>query len=77
MGHGHETDLHLSKEEQRKRFLARIDDPDKSWKLERADIDEREFWKQYMTAYGKGLSETSTNLPPGMRFRPTTRTTRG
>ncbi len=38
--------LHLSKEEQRKRFLARIDEPDKNWKFSLADIEEREFWKR-------------------------------
>ena len=36
--------LHLSKEEQRKRFLARIDEPDKNWKFSAADIEERKFW---------------------------------
>ena len=40
--------LHLSKEEQRKRFLARIDDPDKNWKFSPADVEEREFWNDYM-----------------------------
>src|ERR1700677_2415392 len=41
--------LHLSKEEQRKRFLERIDTPEKNWKFSQADIVERKFWKQYMT----------------------------
>ena len=40
--------LHLSKEEQRKRFLQRIDEPEKNWKFGLADIEERKFWKQYM-----------------------------
>jgi len=52
--------LHLSKNEQRKRFLARIDDPDKNWKLTSADIEERRFWKDYMKAYQECLSATST-----------------
>ena len=52
--------LHLSKEEQRKRFLARIDEPDKNWKFSLADIAERKFWKQYMKAYEECLSATST-----------------
>ena len=52
--------LHLSKEEQRKRFLARIDEPEKNWKFSAADIAERKFWKQYMKAYEKCLSATST-----------------
>jgi PPK2 family polyphosphate:nucleotide phosphotransferase len=56
--------LHLSKEEQRKRFLARIDDPDKNWKLSQADINERKFWKQYQTAYEDCLSRTSTRTAP-------------
>ena len=56
--------LHLSKEEQRKRFLARIDEPEKNWKFSTADIAERKFWKQYMTAYEKCLSATSTRDAP-------------
>src|ERR1019366_3142785 len=43
--------LHLSREEQRKRFLERVDEPDKNWKISQADVDERKFWKQYMMAY--------------------------
>ena len=53
--------LHLSKEEQRKRFLARIDEPDKNWKFSMADIQERKYWKQYMQAYEECLSATSTD----------------
>ena len=56
--------LHLSEEEQRKRFLERIDDPDKNWKFSIADITERKFWKQYMQAYEECLSATSTNNGP-------------
>jgi PPK2 family polyphosphate:nucleotide phosphotransferase len=56
--------LHISKEEQRKRFLARIDDPDKNWKLSLADIQERKFWKEYMKAYEECLSATSTHHAP-------------
>ncbi len=56
--------LHLSKEEQRKRFLARIDEPEKNWKLSLADIAERKFWKQYMRAYEECLSATSTRHAP-------------
>jgi len=56
--------LHLSKEEQRKRFLARIDAPDKNWKFSAADIEERKFWKGYMKAYEKCLSATSTKYAP-------------
>ena len=56
--------LHLSAEEQRKRFLARIDEPEKNWKFSLADIEERKYWKQYMKAYEKCLSATSTELAP-------------
>lgn len=56
--------LHLSKEEQRKRFLQRIDEPEKNWKFSMADIEERKFWKQYMEAYEKCLSATSTGNAP-------------
>jgi PPK2 family polyphosphate:nucleotide phosphotransferase len=56
--------LHLSKNEQRKRFLARIDEPDKNWKFGVADIKERKFWKHYMTAYEECLSTTSTRDAP-------------
>jgi len=56
--------LHLSKEEQRKRFLERIDEPDKNWKFSLADIHERKYWKQYMKAYEACLSATSTQHAP-------------
>jgi PPK2 family polyphosphate:nucleotide phosphotransferase len=56
--------LHISKEEQRKRFLARIDEPDKNWKFSMADIQERGFWKDYMQAYEECLSATSTSDAP-------------
>jgi PPK2 family polyphosphate:nucleotide phosphotransferase len=56
--------LHLSKEEQRKRFIDRIDEPEKNWKFSSADIEERKFWKDYMRAYEKCLSRTSTKHAP-------------
>ncbi|MHB1231677.1 MAG: ADP-polyphosphate phosphotransferase [Burkholderiales bacterium] len=56
--------LHLSKEEQRKRFLDRIDEPDKNWKFSLADITERKFWNDYMQAYEECLSATSTRDAP-------------
>ena len=56
--------LHLSEEEQRKRFLDRIDEPEKNWKFSQADIVERGFWKQYMLAYEACLSATSTKDAP-------------
>jgi PPK2 family polyphosphate:nucleotide phosphotransferase len=52
--------LHLSKEEQRQRFLARIDEPEKNWKFSLADVEERKFWKEYMKAYEQCFSATST-----------------
>ena len=56
--------LHLSKDEQRKRFLERIDEADKNWKFSLADIHERKYWKQYMKAYEACLSATSTDHAP-------------
>jgi polyphosphate kinase 2 (PPK2 family) len=56
--------LHLSKNEQRKRFLARIDEPDKNWKFSRADLHERKFWRHYMRAYEDCLTATSTAHAP-------------
>jgi PPK2 family polyphosphate:nucleotide phosphotransferase len=56
--------LHLSEEEQRKRFLDRIDESEKNWKFSLADIEERKFWKQYMQAYEACLGATSTKVAP-------------
>jgi PPK2 family polyphosphate:nucleotide phosphotransferase len=56
--------LHISFEEQRKRFLARIDDPDKNWKFSASDIHERKFWKDYMKAYEECFHATSTHRAP-------------
>jgi PPK2 family polyphosphate:nucleotide phosphotransferase len=56
--------LHLSKEEQRKRFLERIDEPEKNWKFSLADIHERKYWKDYMKAYEACLAATSTHHAP-------------
>ena len=56
--------LHLSHEEQRKRFLARIDEPDKNWKFSTADIHERKYWKHYMKAYEDCFHATSTHHAP-------------
>jgi PPK2 family polyphosphate:nucleotide phosphotransferase len=56
--------LHLSKAEQRKRFLERIDEPDKNWKFSVADIHERKYWKHYMRAYEACLTATSTHHAP-------------
>jgi PPK2 family polyphosphate:nucleotide phosphotransferase len=56
--------LHLSKEEQRKRFLKRIEEPDKNWKFNLTDIEERKLWDRYMKAYEACLSTTSTTTAP-------------
>ncbi|MGD1097168.1 MAG: ADP-polyphosphate phosphotransferase [Bryobacteraceae bacterium] len=56
--------LHLSKDEQRKRFLERIDEPEKNWKFSLADIHERKYWKHYMLAYEDCLEATSTHHAP-------------
>jgi PPK2 family polyphosphate:nucleotide phosphotransferase len=56
--------LHLSKEEQRKRFLERIDEPEKNWKFSPADIHERKYWSQYVKAYEDCIKETTTDHAP-------------
>jgi PPK2 family polyphosphate:nucleotide phosphotransferase len=56
--------LHLSKKEQARRFLERIDEPDKNWKFSAADIHERTYWKAYLRAYERCLAETSTHHSP-------------
>lgn len=56
--------LHLSKDEQRRRFRARIDEPEKNWKFSLADVNERKLWNQYMTAYEACMSATSTAIAP-------------
>ena len=56
--------LHLSPEEQRKRFLARIDDPARNWKFGEDDLKERQHWKQYRKAYEACLGATSSKHAP-------------
>ncbi len=56
--------LHLSQEEQRKRFLKRIEEPDSNWKFSMADVQERKYWKRYMQAYETCLNATSTRQAP-------------
>jgi PPK2 family polyphosphate:nucleotide phosphotransferase len=56
--------LHISKDEQRRRFLKRIDEADKNWKFSVDDMKERDFWDDYMNAYEDCLSETSTDEGP-------------
>jgi len=56
--------LHISREQQRKRLLSRIDDPTKNWKFNPNDVDERQHWDEYMDAYEKCLTATSTKHAP-------------
>lgn len=56
--------LNVSKAEQKKRFMERLDDPAKNWKFSSADIKERRFWDEYMKAYADVLTETSTEVAP-------------
>jgi PPK2 family polyphosphate:nucleotide phosphotransferase len=56
--------LHLSRKEQRKRFLARLDEPDKNWKFSRKDVEESEHWPDYMKAYAACLAATGTRDCP-------------
>jgi PPK2 family polyphosphate:nucleotide phosphotransferase len=56
--------LHISKDEQRKRLLKRIDDEAKNWKFEKNDLKEREYWDDYQHAYEKAIQETSTKKNP-------------
>jgi PPK2 family polyphosphate:nucleotide phosphotransferase len=56
--------LHVSREEQRARFLARLDEPEKNWKFSAADVAERRHWDEYMKAYEDALEATSTDEAP-------------
>ncbi len=56
--------LNLSREEQRQRFLSRIEEKDKNWKFSPSDIQERKYWNDYMKAYGEAVSATSTRIAP-------------
>jgi PPK2 family polyphosphate:nucleotide phosphotransferase len=56
--------LHISKDEQKKRFLERLDTPEKHWKFSASDLAERAFWKDYMEAFEEALSATSTEWAP-------------
>ena len=56
--------LHVSPQEQKQRLLERIDDPEKNWKFEAADLDERAHWNDYMSAFETMLRETSTKQAP-------------
>jgi polyphosphate kinase 2 (PPK2 family) len=56
--------LNVSKAEQKERFLKRIAKPDKHWKFSSADIEERNYWNDYMAAYKKAINETATAQSP-------------
>ena len=63
--------LHISKEEQAERLQERIDDPDKHWKFNPADLDDRKLWDDYMAAYETAVSAARPRMRPGMSFPPT------
>ena len=56
--------LNISREEQKKRFLARIEEPDKNWKFSAGDLDESDLWPEYMDAFEKAINATSTKVNP-------------
>ncbi len=56
--------LHLSQDEQKKRLIERIDDPERNWKFSAADVEERKYWKNYMKAYAACIGNTSTRDAP-------------
>ncbi|HYK77466.1 MAG TPA: polyphosphate kinase 2 family protein [Daejeonella sp.] len=56
--------LHISKDEQKKRFLSRIDDPLKNWKFSAFDVEERKYWHEYMKAYEEAINATATKDSP-------------
>jgi PPK2 family polyphosphate:nucleotide phosphotransferase len=56
--------LHVSKDEQKRRFLDRIERPEKNWKFSARDVDERRFWKDYLAAYEDVFANTSTKWAP-------------
>ena len=56
--------LHVSKAEQKRRFMARLDNPDKNWKFNAADVAERARWDEYMRAYEDAITATSTDWAP-------------
>jgi PPK2 family polyphosphate:nucleotide phosphotransferase len=71
------SSLHLSKNEQRKRFLARIDEPDKNWKFSLADIHERKYWKHYTKRTRIACTPQVPITHPGTSFPPMIKTTPG
>src|SRR5208282_4400317 len=56
--------LHLSKKEQKARFLARLEEPEKNWKFSAADIHERKYWDEYQEAYEDMIRNTATERAP-------------
>jgi PPK2 family polyphosphate:nucleotide phosphotransferase len=56
--------LNVSKKEQKKRFIERIDKPEKNWKFSAGDVEERKYWKQYMVAYEEMIKKTATEKSP-------------
>lgn len=56
--------LHISRDEQKRRFQARLDEPDKNWKFSSGDLEEREHWDDYQTAFEEAISRCSTDHAP-------------
>lgn len=56
--------LHISREEQKRRFLSRIENPAKNWKFSSSDVEERKYWNDYMKAYQEAIAATTTNYAP-------------
>jgi polyphosphate kinase 2 (PPK2 family) len=56
--------LNVSKEEQAERLIARIEEPEKNWKFEEQDVEEREFWDEYQAAFEDAINETATKKSP-------------
>jgi polyphosphate kinase 2 (PPK2 family) len=56
--------LHINKDEQKKRLIKRVDDPEKRWKVSEADFNERKFWDDYTEAYQDALTRCNTKAAP-------------
>lgn len=56
--------LHLSKAEQKRRFIARMDDPEKNWKFSAGDLEERRYWDEYMDCYEQAIRATASEAAP-------------
>ncbi len=71
-GHSQVLSAYLSREEQKRRFLARLDEPEKNWKFSEADVHERQYWDDYMNAYEDMIRHTASRMRPGTWCPPIT-----